>query len=182
MAFQVDPVTGLQNSSLLQQSGPTDNELTSVDFMTLIITQMRNQNPLDPQSDSDWMAQMAQFEALNQMKTIARSIQVVQGLNELSSASSMIGREITGQQVNAIDLVRDMVSRELYGAPFLRVSSAQRIEVNRDDRVVEAAADVPNAGREVTGVVDRVLVGPDGIPLLWVNDKAIDLFTVAEIN
>jgi flagellar basal-body rod modification protein FlgD len=182
MGLPVDPITNLQNSSLQPFNTAPTNDLSSVDFMTLIITQMRNQNPLDPQSDSDWMAQMAQFEALNQMQTIARSIQVVQGLNELSSASSMIGKEITGQQVNAIDLVRDMVARELYGAPFLRISSAQRVEVNRDQRVVDAAGDVPNAGREVTGVVDRVLVGPDGIPLLWVNGKAVDLFTVAEIN
>lgn len=181
MAFQIDPIAGLQNSTLIPNQGPPDNDLSSVDFMTLIITQMRNQNPLDPQSDSDWMAQMAQFEALTQMKTIAKSIQVVQGLNELSNAAAMIGKTVTGEQVNAIDITRDMVARELYGQPFLNLTSAQRVTVNQDERVVAAAADVPNAGKEVTGVVERVVVGPDGIPLLWVGGKALDLFTVAEI-
>ena len=65
MGLPIDPITNLQNNSLqAYQSAPT-NDLSSVDFMTLIITQMRNQNPLDPQSDSDWMAQMAQFESLS---------------------------------------------------------------------------------------------------------------------
>ena len=182
MGLPIDPITNLQNNSLqAYQSAPT-NDLSSVDFMTLIITQMRNQNPLDPQSDSDWMAQMAQFESLSQMKTIASGIQVMQGLEELSSATSMIGKQIIGQQVNAIDLVRDMVGREKYGAPFLQLSSAQKVDVNRDDRLVAAAADVPNAGREISGMVERVVVGPDGIPLLWVGGKAVDLFTVAEIS
>jgi hypothetical protein len=60
--------------------------------------------------------------------------------------------------------------------------SAQRVTVNQDDRVVAAAADLPNAGREVSGVVDKVVVGPDGIPMLWVGNKVVDLFTVAEVD
>jgi flagellar hook assembly protein FlgD len=143
---------------------------------------MRNQNPLDPQSDSDWMAQMAQFEALNQMKVMAQGIQVVQSLNELSGASALIGKEVIGKQVAAIDITRDMVSREVHGAPFSQLASAQKQEVNRDQRVIDAAADVPNAGREVFGVVEKVVVGPDGIPMLYVGGKVVDLFTVAQVG
>ncbi len=182
MGLPVDPVTNLQNNALQAVKAAPTNDLGSVDFMNLIITQMRNQNPLDPQSNSDWMAQMAQFESLSQMKTISSGIQVMQGLEELSSATSMIGKQVTGQQTNAINLVRDMVGREKYGAPFLQLSSAQKVDVNQDTRVVAAAADVPNAGREVTGTVDRVVVGPDGIPMLWVNGKAVDLFTVGQVS
>jgi hypothetical protein len=53
--------------------------------------------------------------------------------------------------------------------------------VNRDGRVQDAAADVPNAGQEVSGRVDRVAVGPDGIPMLIVGGKVVDLFTVTEV-
>jgi flagellar basal-body rod modification protein FlgD len=182
MALQIDPVTGLQNASLKPRTTGSGPDLSSVDFMTLIITQLKNQNPLDPQSDSDFMAQMAQFEALNQMKAVADGIKVVQSLNELSSATGLIGRSVTGKQVNAISVTRDLVSREMYGAPFEQLASAQRVTVNQDDRVVAAAADLPNAGREVSGVVDKVVVGPDGIPMLWVGNKVVDLFTVAEVD
>lgn len=179
--FIVDPVVGLKNASY-QPRDTANNDLSSVDFMTLIITQMRNQNPLDPQSDSDFMAQMAQFEALNQMKVVAQGIQVLQSLNELSGATSMIGKEITGQQVDAIAITRDQVGREVFGAPFSRLTSAQRALVNGDSRVIAAAADLPNAGREVTGIVEKVVVGPDGVPMLFVAGKVVDPFTVSQVQ
>jgi flagellar hook assembly protein FlgD len=179
--FTVDPVVGLQNTSYKPRSS-ANNDLGSVDFMTLIITQMRNQNPLDPQSDSDFMAQMAQFEALNQMKLVAQGIQVIQGLNELTGATGFIGKEVTGQQVDAINITRDQVGREVFSAPFSQLTSAQKALVNRDDRVVAAAADLVNAGREVTGTVDKVVVGPDGVPMLFVAGKVVDPFTVSQVQ
>ncbi len=54
--------------------------------------------------------------------------------------------------------------------------------MNLDDRVQAAIADAENAGAEVTGLVDRVLVGPDGIPVLSVNGKVIDQFTISEVR
>lgn len=179
--FTVDPVVGLQNTSYKPRDS-ANNDLGSVDFMTLIITQMRNQNPLDPQSDSDFMAQMAQFEGLNQMKLVAQGIQVIQSLNELTGATGFIGKEVTGQQVDAINITRDQVGREVFNAPFSQLTSAQKALVNRDDRVVAAAADVPNAGTEVTGIVEKVVVGPDGVPMLFVGGKVVDPFTVSQVQ
>ena len=182
MTQPIDPVTNLQNSTYAPKTTPPGSGLEQVDFMKLIIAQMRNQNPLEPQKDSDFMAQMAQFEALNQMKTVADGIRVLQGVNELTSAASMIGKTITGKQVDGIAVSRDMVSREKYGRPFLKLTSMERVEINKDDRVVAAAADLPNAGNEVTGRVDRVVTDDKGIPMLLVNGKVVDLVTVAEVR
>jgi len=183
MALNIDPVTGLQNASLAPAKQATGGQdLGSVDFMKLIIAQMRNQNPLEPQKDSDFMAQMAQFEALNQSKVTAQGMKVLQGLSELSSATTLLGKNIIGRQVSAVGITRDVVGREVFGAAFSQLSTEQKTQVNRDERVQAAVADVDNAGREVSGRVDRVVVGPDGIPMLSVNGKAIDLFTVSEIR
>jgi flagellar hook assembly protein FlgD len=182
MALNIDPVTGLQNSTYTAKKSSTSGDLGQVDFMKLIIAQMRNQNPLDPQKDSDFMAQMAQFEALNQMKLVADGVRVLQGMNELTSAAGMLGKTITGRQVDAIAVTRDLVSRELYGAPFAKITSQQRVAVNTDERVIAAAGDLPNAGTEVTGTVDRVVMDAQGIPMLLVNGKVVDLFTVAEVH
>ena len=179
--LNIDPVTGLKNSTYAPKSGGSGGELTQVDFMTLIIAQMRNQNPLEPQKDSDWMAQMAQFESLNQMRSIASGIKVLQGVNELTSAAGMIGHTVTGKQVDAIGVTRDVVGREIYGRPFAKLTSYERAEVNRDQRVVDAAADLPNAGSEVTGIVEKVVMDSAGIPLLYIGGKVVDLFTVSEV-
>jgi len=178
--LSVDPVTGLQNSTYTAKS-TSSGELTQVDFMTLIIAQMRNQNPLEPQSDSDWMAQMAQFESLNQMRTIADGIKVLQGVNELTSAASLVGRTVTAKQVDGIAITRDLVGRELYGRPFAKLTSYERAEVNKNERVIEAAADLPNAGTEVSGTVEKVVMDSTGIPFLYIGGKVADLFTVSEV-
>ncbi len=181
MTSPIDAVTALQNTNLSKPK-TASADLGQVDFMKLIIAQMRNQNPLEPQKDSDFMAQMAQFESLNQMKTVAESMKVLQGVQELTSAASMIGREITGKQVDAIAVTRDLVSREMYGRPFAKLTSLERVPVNKDDRVVAAAADLPNAGNEVSGHVDRVVTDDKGIPMLLVGDKVVDLFTISEVR
>ena len=179
--INIDPITGLKNTTAAAKTPGSGNELTQVDFMTLIIAQMRNQNPLEPQKDSDWMAQMAQFESLNQMRAIADGIKVLQGVNELTSAASMIGRTVTGKQVDALQVTRDLVGRELFVRPFARLTSYERAEVNRDSRILEAAADLPNAGNEVTGRVEKVVMDSTGIPFLYVGGKVLDLFTVSEV-
>jgi flagellar hook assembly protein FlgD len=182
MPLPIDPVTGLQNASLAPAKKASGQDMSSVDFMKLIIAQMRNQNPLEPQKDSDFMAQMAQFEALNQMKAVAEGMKVLQAVNELSSAAGMLGKNVIGRQVDALPVLRDMVARERYTLPYADLASQQKAEVNRDPRVQEAAFDIENAGREVTGTVDRVIVGPDGIPMLFVMGKVVDMFSVSEVS
>ncbi|QFG03476.1 flagellar hook capping FlgD N-terminal domain-containing protein [Tepidiforma bonchosmolovskayae] len=180
--LQIDPVTGLKNATYTPAKGAPSNELGQVDFMKLIIAQMRNQNPLEPQKDSDWMAQMAQFEALNQMRAVASGIKAVQGLAELTSAAGLIGKTVTGRQVDAIAITRDLVAREKYGRPFAKLTSLERVAVNEDERVVAAAADLPNAGNEVTGVVEKVVMDSSGVPFLYIGGKVLDLFTVTQVQ
>lgn len=181
MTSPIDAVTALQNTTTTGTKPDPSSTLGQVDFMKLIIAQMRNQNPLEPQKDSDFMAQMAQFEALNQMKVVADSMKVLQGVGELNSAASMIGKKVTGKQVDAIAVTRDLVGRDLFGRPFAKLTSLERAEVNKDQRVVAAAADLPNAGNEVTGTVDRVVTDAKGIPMLLIDGKVVDLFTISEV-
>ena len=180
MSSPLDSITGLTNATL-QAPAPPSNELGEVDLMNLIVAQLQNQNPLDPQKDTDFMAQMAQFEALNQMKSVADGMKVLQGINELSSATSMIGKTIVGTQVDATPVTRDAVGREMFGAQYAKLTTAQQGQVNLDARVQAAVADASNAGADVAGTVDRVVVGPDGIPSLYVKGRVVDLFSVSAV-
>ncbi|MCH8217810.1 MAG: hypothetical protein IH892_13685, partial [Planctomycetes bacterium] len=56
--------------SVLQS--PTTSDIKT-DYMKLLVTQLQNQNPLDPMSNSDLTAQLTQFSQLEQLEAMGRS-------------------------------------------------------------------------------------------------------------
>lgn len=53
-------------------------ELGKDAFLTLLITQMQYQDPLNPSSDTEWIAQMAQFSALEAMQNMGQTMENTQ--------------------------------------------------------------------------------------------------------
>ncbi len=70
--------------------GPQANSQT---FLLLLVTQMRNQDPLNPQDPTEFVSQLAQFSSLEQLLGIRQSLQSIDGRltqppTETSSTSS----------------------------------------------------------------------------------------------
>ncbi len=76
----------------------SDNSTLGKDaFLQLLVTQMQYQDPLDPQDNSEYLAQLAQFSALEQMTNVA------EGLTNLSKVVSNIDSSVLiGQLSNMI--------------------------------------------------------------------------------
>lgn len=62
--------------------------LNQDDFMDLLLAQLQNQDPLEPMSDTEFISQMAEFSALEEMQNMNASLNTMQSLN-------MIGKTIT---------------------------------------------------------------------------------------
>jgi len=71
-----------------QTTSNSGNILGKDDFLKLLVTQMQNQNPLEPISDQEFIAQMAQFSSLELLQNLAQQA-------EASQALSLVGTEIT---------------------------------------------------------------------------------------
>lgn len=67
-------------------------ELGKDDFLKLLITQVQNQDPMNPSSDTDFIAQMAQFSSLEQMQNLNKSFSYSTGI---SLMGKYISAEIT---------------------------------------------------------------------------------------
>ncbi len=74
------------------------NELGQKAFLKLMITQMENQDPLSPQENSDFIAQLAQFssvESLDQLNNKFTNFSDSFVANQALQASSLVGRSVT---------------------------------------------------------------------------------------
>lgn len=85
------------------RSNYATQSLLKDDFLKLLIVQLKNQDPLSPVEDSQFLAQLAQFSTLEQMNNIANSIEELNfnmsWLNSqalLTQGAAMIGKEAVG--------------------------------------------------------------------------------------
>lgn len=77
--------------------------LTTEDFVKLLVTQLQNQNPMDPMKDSDLTQQVSAIQSLNSTTQLISTLDTFGQNQSLGAASSLIGREITGT-VNSKDV------------------------------------------------------------------------------
>lgn len=76
-------------------SGVASTSDMQMDYMKLLVTQLQNQNPLEPMDNKDMTAQLAQFSQLQQLEGMNSSFGRVLDSVQRSYASSLIGKEIS---------------------------------------------------------------------------------------
>ncbi len=79
-----------------QEANKTTNELGQAAFLELMITQMNNQNPLSPQDNTEFVAQLAQFSSVESLERLNKSFNSFMSNNALQ-ASSLVGRSVSVQ-------------------------------------------------------------------------------------
>ncbi len=93
---------------ILQQQGgfygadtASKNDVLGKDaFLKLLVTQLQNQDPLNPLDDKEFIAQLAQFSSLEQMTNISEGIASLTektAQQDMLSAVSYIGKEVTAE-------------------------------------------------------------------------------------
>ena len=113
-----------------------NNEMGRDDFLMLLMAQLQHQDPLNPLENHEFVAQMAQFSALEQMQNMNRSMLLQQGNN-------LMGRWIEGTYFNDATMewrtVQGFAEAVIIrnGEPHLRVGGpdGDLLPVTRVDRV-----------------------------------------------
>lgn len=68
-------------------------------FLSILVTQLRNQDPMQPMQDKDFIAQMAQFTSVEQLMNMATELSLLR--QNIGSASSLIGKTIEWNQYDS---------------------------------------------------------------------------------
>lgn len=64
------------------------------DFMTLLINQLRYQNPLEPMNNSDMTAQLAQISQLEQLEEMSGFSEKLLAATQRAEAADLIGKQV----------------------------------------------------------------------------------------
>lgn len=100
------------------------NDLGKDDFLKLLITQLQNQDPLEPMEDTDFIAQIAQFSSLEQMKNLNKSFSYNMGF---SLMGKYISAAVTDEKTGEIRYVNGEVSEvaSISGEVYLVVNGIE---------------------------------------------------------
>ena len=77
---------------------PASSSSATVDynaFLRLLIAQLQNQDPLNPVDSTEYMAQLAQFSAVEQSIQVNQKLDTLLTSSALSQADALIGRTVT---------------------------------------------------------------------------------------
>ncbi len=66
-----------------------------MDYMKLLVTQLQNQNPLEPLSNQEMASQLSQFSQLEQLEGMNSSFSQVLETVERTYANSLIGKDVS---------------------------------------------------------------------------------------
>ncbi len=78
-------------------AAPKTNEMGQDEFLKLMIAELNNQNPLDPQDNGEFIAQLAQFstvEGLDKLNNTTESMSDGMRSNQALQASALVGQSV----------------------------------------------------------------------------------------
>ena len=89
---------GIANiSSGVSQNSKTSKMQSDLDrnaFFKLLITQLKNQSPMEPMKNREFISQMASFTSLEQMRQMNENMNQFLKMKNLSEGASLIGKTI----------------------------------------------------------------------------------------
>lgn len=135
------------------------NNLGKDEFLKLLVAQLKNQDPMSPMQDADFVAQLAQFSSLEQMSNMAASIEALRaGMTLLYSQSLLTqGAALIGKEAVGVDSDGNEITGRITSVSWLDNSLAVMIGdtlMSMDD-IVEireaGSTDVPPAEENDSG-------------------------------
>lgn len=148
------------------KKGKDKNAVDSDMFLTLLVAEMQNQDPLEPTSNTEWVSQYATFTQVQQMSEMGQSIDVLR-------ANNLIGKEVimktTSESTGDVSYTQgtvDYVEME-EGKPLL-VINGNKFSISDLDTIV--SADYSKA-YEMYDTLKNMI---DGLPNIKFADKSYE--------
>ena len=135
MTFFTQDVVNVMNS--FQTPGFTrtpDPEIDADDFLTLLVAQLRYQDPLSPLEQGDFLGQLTQINTLQQTVELNEAFLHFMQFQELTQATSLIGKYVVAFVASGDGeiLSAEGVVEEVYfttSGAFLRLDDGSEVSI-----------------------------------------------------
>ena len=166
--------------------------LDKEDFVSLLVTQLKNQDPLEPQSNEEFISTMAQFNSLETLASLDKTINYGQ-------AMSMIEKQVTVQESNKAPIAGNVEKAGLVDGKVVIYIAGQKYSISDVKEISPREATLQSVsggdfvqvalmiGKEVltkdsiSGVVEKVGLA-DGKIKIYVSGTPYDLSEISEIK
>ena len=142
----------------IKSESTTNKELGKNEFLNLLVAQLNNQNPLEPQSNGEFIAQLAQFsqvEGIEKLNTSMGSLVTGYQSSQALQASSLVGRKVIIPSETAV-----VDTSQSFKASLVLPASSSNVYVNVYDKTGAGVSRV-NLGDQAAGNVSFIWDGKD---------------------
>ncbi len=156
--MSVSGVSSALEQYQIKQDTTQKKDLGKNEFLELLVAQLNNQNPLEPQENGEFIAQLAQFsqvEGIEKLNTSMGSLLSGYQSSQALQASSLVGRKVIVPTEKAVV----DTSETFKGSLVLPVTSSN-VYVNVYDNAGKAVSRV-NLGQQAAGNVSFMWDGKD---------------------
>src|ERR1700722_17978665 len=88
--------TSVANGTTTATPTNSFNSLSPADFVNMMVTQLENQDPLDPTNSQDILSQMSSIGQLQSSTELQTTLTNMTLQNQITTASSLIGKTVQG--------------------------------------------------------------------------------------
>lgn len=90
----LDSALKTASSSSSAPKKENNKEIGKTEFLQLLVTQLKNQDPLNPMENQEFAVQLAQFSSLEQLMSINNKVGGTGGSGDFGSLASYLGNEV----------------------------------------------------------------------------------------
>ncbi|WP_456275494.1 flagellar hook assembly protein FlgD [Bacillus sp. AK128] len=145
MTISLDPALYLKNQPVQKSKSDV---MGKDDFLRILMTQLQNQDPMNPMQDKDFIAQMATFTSLEQMTNMNKMLE--QFITTQKSDNILKYSEMIGKQVEWISTSVDENGNEVTETKQAIVKSIYQKNLEVQLEMEDGTTILPNALTKIT--------------------------------
>jgi len=97
-------------------SASTKGELGRDQFLTLLVAQLKHQDPLNPMESTEFTAQLAQFSSLEQLFDINDNLEILQGTEDSQRLENLL--DYIGKEIKSSDSAITLNNGKAFGGSY----------------------------------------------------------------